>query len=273
MAENGLFPVSVKRHRDRYWRRYRSYDFTQYVSECVLINDEICPAAAAFPIVFRKDAIGVLPVAVLSMNKAAGTPFVSPDGSWLAGYVPSALRCHPFLAEPSSEAFLGTNSPRRLFVDEASGLVTDDSRDQAFFTTHGTLTSDLDNILKFFEYRQFALSRTRTLCSLLEKLGLFKPLEQPGTATLPGGLHEVDVTKLQNLPRDQIAVLFNGGALQMVQAHQVSLSHFGWMIRAQQRHSVALQRDEASTGLSGFMSALAAEAVVSQQDWEVPCAV
>lgn len=265
MAQNGLFPVSISRHRDRYWRRFTSFEFAREMRECPLVAAEILPAAAAFPIVFREQEDGVLPFALLSVDWGNHTPFVSPNGRWLASYVPSVLRCHPFVAEPIASM----TSPSRLFVDEGSGLVTSDCRDQPFFSENGELAPELHEVLRFFKSRQSALVETKKLCAVLAKMELLTPLDQVDMQGLLG----IDNARLERLPQAHASVLFNSGALQMIHAHQVSLSHCGWLALAQHQAQVAPQTSTPDEELSGFISALATDAANPIAEWEVAYAV
>ncbi|MDA7963996.1 SapC family protein [Ruegeria sp.] len=266
MAQNGLFPVSISRHKDRYWRPFTSYSFARGLRESILVAAEILPAAAALPIAFRQQEEGVLPVALLSMDEEADTPVVSAGGQWLAGYVPSALRCHPFCAEPVKDA-VGSS---RLCVDEASGLVTTNRHDQAFFAETGDLAPELRDILSFFQARQFALAETQKLCTLLEKMGLLTPLDRHEGHRLPDGLMGVSGKRLERLSQAQMTLLLNSGALQMIHAHQVSLSHCGWLSRARQQITTTSANSE---DLSGFITALATDAANPHIEWEAAHAV
>lgn len=268
MAQNGLFPVSVTRHKNRYWRRYDTYGFARHKTECDLVVTELLPAAAAFPICFRRKAQTIMPYALLTVNAETETPFVSEAGNWMAAYVPSALRCYPFLAE----ARFGHDEPHRptrLFVDENSGLVTTDQRDQPFFSPGGQLTPELGNILHFFQARQRALSKTQYLCALADKMGLFTEIAQCSSFSLPEGLLGIDSSKLDQLPQAQIAVLFKSGLMQLIYAHQISLGHCEWLACVQTRLSGVTRNMPVQEGLNGFLSALTAEVGTPQSDWEV----
>lgn len=248
MAENGLFPVSLARHGKRYWRRFTSYEFARTASTCPIVSAEAAQVAAAFPLAFRAGPAGFEPVALLSTAIDAPSPFVGKDGSWRAHYVPSALRCVPFQASTQAQ----------LMVDENSGLVTSDPADIGFFTTDGNLHPELCEVRKFLQARQVAVAKTRRLCDLIARMKLFVPLVQYDGVALQAGLWGVEAKQLERLPDPDLLSLAAGGGLRLIHAHQISLSHSGWLSRAQtaiSRRGSAPERE-----LDGFVAALARDA-------------
>nr|WP_170333628.1 SapC family protein [Ruegeria arenilitoris] len=255
MTQNGLFPVSRDRHQARYWQRFTSYGFARELSECPVIHTELCQIAAAFPIMFRKTRSGIRPFAVFSLT-AGPVPFVSTQGRWLASYVPSILRCYPFSAEPLTDTPPNTNQPFRLLVDEASGLVTDDIRDEPFFTTDGTLTPDLCAVCAFFQSHTTANAATRRMCDIIDKMDLFKPLLHHDGIDLEPEWLGIDFARMEALSQPHKLLLMNNNALGLIHAHQVSLSHCAWVFKAQQKQ-LHRSPDAESPELNGFLCAMA----------------
>ncbi|WP_120632156.1 SapC family protein [Ruegeria sp. EL01] len=258
MAQNGLTPISSQRHGQRYWRRFSSYDFARNLTDCPLVEAEILQGAAAFPIVFKAADAGVEPVAILSMTYRASTPFVSADGAWLATYVPSVLRCSPFHAsrlEPRN----ATGYQFQLWIDETLGLVTDDPTDEAFFDEHGALTPELQKVSAFFQARIAAAEETAKVCNIIAEMNLFAPIADHHGIEFPDAALGVSTEAIKGLSQAQKTVLTNCGALRLIHAHQVSLSHSAWLMQAQ------LQADQAerqsgfnrTPGVSGFLGAMA----------------
>ena len=179
----GRVAISTDRHGGRFWRRFESYAFARELRCVPVVLAEIEQAASAFPLVFRRDAAtgAVEIVALLNLTRDAPSPFVGAEGGWRGTYVPSGLRAHPFSATPTGEG-----GEMALLVDEASGLVTDDPRDEPFFDAGGAPSEALEQVIAFFRTRAASEQATRAACAALDAAGLLTPL-----APLPG-MHEAD---------------------------------------------------------------------------------
>ncbi|MEM7176204.1 MAG: SapC family protein [Pseudomonadota bacterium] len=254
MAQKGLFPISRERHGNRFWQRFTSFDFARPLTEAPVVGEEILRAASAFPIIFRRTGAGIGPVALLSLVPEQGSPFVAPQGHWRASYVPAALRGHPFHAQPS-----GQQDEMALLVDEASGLITADPRDERFFLPDGTIAPGLTAVVQFFRARERAALETAALCATLDTMGLFTPLPAYEGVALPGGGLGIDLAKLTTLPESQAALLLRSGALRLVHAHQVSLHHCHWLYQAEVQAAGPSEsmKQPPAPGLDGFLCALA----------------
>jgi hypothetical protein len=262
VLKTGQVAVSKERHGGRFWRRFASYDFARHLHSVPVVLAELDPAASAFPIVFRPGATGpVEPHALLHLTPGAATPFAAPDGSWRGTYVPSALRAHPFAATPAQ-----AGAEMALLVDESSGLVTDDPKDEPFFDETGAPSGPLGQVIAFFRTRAQSELATQEACAALQEAGLLAPL-----APLPGmsaqdakGLLGIDTAALDALDPAALPALWQTGALRLALAHRVSLCHAGWMARALRAGSDFTPRSPAApagatadANLSGFLDALA----------------
>jgi hypothetical protein len=174
VTQTGQVPVSHERHGGRSWRRFTSYAFARSLHCVPVVLAELDPAAASFPVVFAEDAQGMMPVALLHLRRGAASPFVAEDGSWRGTYVPSALRAHPFSASAT-----GAGDEMALLVDEGSGLVTDDPRDEAFFAADGTPSEPLGQVIAFFRTRALSERDTRAACAALDEAGRSAPRRGP----------------------------------------------------------------------------------------------
>ena len=257
-AQAGLSPVSTERHGGRFWRRFTSYAFARDRRSVPIVMAELEPAASAFPLVFRATATcGIEPHALLHLTAGAPSPFVTHDGVWRGTYVPSALRAHPFAAAPTL-----ADGEMALLVDEASGLVTDDPRDEPFFDERGAPSAALDQVIAFFRTRAQSARATQTACAAVQAAGLLSPLRAlPGmTDSDADGFFEVSAAALDTLDRAALPELWTSGALRVAHAHRVSLCHAGWMARALQAGADRAPRappQAADTRLTGFLDALA----------------
>jgi len=257
VTRTGQVAISQERHGGRFWRRFTSYAFARDTYSVPVVLAELEPAASAFPLVFRPTASSGIEVhALLHLTADAPSPFVARDGGWRGTYVPSALRAHPFTAIPA-----GADGEMALLVDEASGLVTDDPRDEPFFDERGVPSAALDQVIAFFRTRAQSGRATRIACAALQAAGLLSPL-----APLPGmkasdadGLFGIDTAALESLNHAALPELWTSGALRIAHAQRVSLCHAGWMARALQAGAdrAPPTPQAADTRLTGFLDALA----------------
>lgn len=235
MVQNGLVPVTFARHGRIYWRRFTSYEFAVDRADCAIVHQEALQAASAFPIVFKRDLVGFEPYVILSFFAGMPTPFVSQDGRWMAAYVPSDLRCFPFRAEPVGRASADSKPLFQLCVDEASGLISNDPDDETFFDQTGTLSPVLQEVQAFLRRRAAAREATQTLCQIVDDLGLFEPFAAHEGIDLAPGTFAVSTQRISSLSHAEKLRLVDSGALQLIHAHQVSLSHCRWIAQAQQQ--------------------------------------
>ncbi len=259
MAQNGLVPVTAARHGHQYWKRFTSYRFATNRTDCAIVLQEVPQTAGAFPIVFRETSEGVEPKAILSLSEDMPTPFVSPKGQWLAAYVPSDLRCHPFQAET-----IGQNTPDRpalfrLTVDETSGLLSTDPRDESFFDGAGSLSPALRDVQRFLQTRAAAREATLKLCQTIKTMGLFEPADSHGGIAVPSGTLGISALRLKKLSQAEKLDLVDSGAFLLIHAHQISLCHFAWLSRVQnqQAEQISQRKYTENSDISGFLSAMA----------------
>ena len=145
VTQTAQVAISKDRHGGRFWRRFASYAFARDRHSVPIVLAELEPAASAFPLVFRSSATGsVEPHALLHLTVGESSPFVASDGTWRGTYVPSILRAHPFAATPAQ-----AGAEMALLVDEASGLITDDPKDEAFFDENGAPSAALEQVIAF----------------------------------------------------------------------------------------------------------------------------
>ena len=262
VTQTDLVPISKARHGHRFWRRFTSYEFARPLAEVPVVAEETLHGASAFPLAFRRGPSGVAPVALLSLIPGQDTPFVSQDGRWLGTYVPSYLRGHPFAAQPPHET-TGKTDQMALWVDEASGLITDDPRDEPFFAPDGTLAPGLAQVVQFFSNRAAAMQATGALCATIEAMELFIPLRSHEGVELPPGLLTIDQDRLNSLPDAHLVLLTRQEALRLIHAHQVSLQHCLWLDKAGRQMGLTKDTPAPDTtppsneALDGFLSALA----------------
>lgn len=259
MDQNGLFPVTFTRHAGKRWKRFTSFDFATNQSDCPIVLQEVPQVAAAFPIVFKKTNEGLEPRAVFSLVSNLPNPFVSKDGRWFAAYVPSDLRCHPFVASRLGPNAIGENPVFQLMVKETSELVTNDPNDERFFDESGASAPALVEVRTFLQNRQAAREETLALSRRLSALNLFEPADTYEGVVLPAESHVILTRQLNNLSRSEKLSLLESSAIQLAHAHQVSLSHCSWL--ASVHHQSVLHSEQEkytkNSDVSGFLCAVA----------------
>ncbi|WP_170330297.1 SapC family protein [Ruegeria arenilitoris] len=259
MAQNGLVPVTVARHSHQYWKRFTSYNFAANRDDCSIVLQEVPQIAASFPIVFKETSRGIEPRAVFSTSVDLPNPFVSPDGQWLAAYVPSELRCQPFRAKPVGLESAGRPALFQLNVDEASGLLSTNPKDEPFFDRTGEMSPALRDVRSFLQTRTAAHNATLALCQTIKGLKLFEPVETHDGIALPAGTFCISTPRLAKLPRIEKLKLIDSGAFLLIHAHQVSLSHIAWLARVQcqMARSISPNKYTENLDISGFLHAMA----------------
>lgn len=255
---SSLAPVSPERHGARRWKRFSSYRFVQDHPLVPIVLGEETQVASALPILFRSGEERITPVALTRLG--ARTALVAGNGAWRGNYVPSLLRVYPFAAgRTRSGQFV-------LMVDEASGLLSDDPADPAFFDEQGQIAPELAQVVAFFRTRAQAETRTRAAMEALARTRILVPFTPPEDVTaLPQeGLLAVDDAALASVGRVALGDLHRSGALGLVHAARVARHHLGFLAAAEAHPGRADAPDpappaaDADAGLGGFFDALAA---------------
>lgn len=214
--------ISRERHADKSWKRFVSYDFARRLSLAVLVAAEIPKAAMAMPLAFVRQGEGYAPVALMGLEPGKNL-LVAPDGRWLGRYVPSALRSYPFsLAKTESKTLI-------LCIDEDSGLMSDGTDGEPFFTTEGEPAVGLSQIMEFLQQIERNRSATAIACAALTEQALIRPWP----ITLKGetgehqveGVFQIDEAMLNQLSDDTFLSLRRAGALPLAYCQLLSMQH------------------------------------------------
>lgn len=217
-----LIPISKETHVDKSWTRFKSYQFAAKDNLAPLVGAEVVKAVLAFPMAFIKQGNNFKLVVLLSLTPGQNM-FVAPNGQWLGGYVPSALRGYPFrLARAEGRDDL------ILCVDEDSGLISD-TEGEPFFDEQGQLAKPVKDVMDFLSQIEqnrivtqqavsaLAEARVITEWNLKVKVG---EEEKPVT-----GLYMIDEAKLNNLEDEQFLKLRKTGALPIAYAQLLSMGN------------------------------------------------
>jgi hypothetical protein len=219
-----LTPISKKKHADKSWTRYSSYNFAAKESIVPLASAEIFNASLSLPLAFVKHNDHFVLVAVLSLAPGSNL-FVGPNGQWLGKYVPSAFRGYPFRLARG-----GPKNEMLLCVDEESGLVNEDKKaGEPFFDDNEELSKTVKDILQFLtQVEQNRIATFAAVASLAEAgLMMEWPLKlKDGDQEKPvTGLYRIDEAKLNSLDDEQFWKVRKAGSLPIAYAQLLSMGN------------------------------------------------
>lgn len=215
-------PVTAKSHASKRWVRFSSYAFAAQSTLVQLVAADLPKAVMSLPVAFRPDGEGIMPVAVMSLEPGRNL-FVAPDGRWIGGYVPSALRGHPFRLLPTPEG------RHVLCVDEESGLIVDGPEGEPILDGAGGLAPAVQDVARFLAKVEENRVATARACAALLRHGVVRPWPvlartEGGDRKVEGLLH-VDEAALNGLPADAFEELRQAGALQVSYCQMLSAQH------------------------------------------------
>lgn len=239
-----LTAITPQAFADRAWQRYSSYAFAARMHLIPALATELAKLVPALPLGFVRREDGFQLVAFTSFQPRIN-PFVAPDGRWLGGYVPAALRGHPFrLARPE-----GASEPV-LCIDEASGLIVAAGLGEPFFDAEGQPAPGLKEVLTFLARVEHDRALTQSMVDALEAACLIQPwpvtLNRGGEALQVEGLYRVDEAAINALAEDAWLVVRRAGALALAYAQMFSMNQIALLEQASAAWA-QLQRARASS--------------------------
>ena len=86
-----LAAISPEHHAKKVWKHVTDYAFVAEDTVIPLVGAELSKVAPVMPIGFMKVEAGYQLVAITSLQRGQNL-YVAPDGKWLGGYIPAALR-------------------------------------------------------------------------------------------------------------------------------------------------------------------------------------
>ena len=213
------------------WQRYSSYQFaaSQHISPLVLA--ELSKAMMALPIALVPQGQAYVPMALMGLLPGVNL-LVHPDGRWLAGYTPAALRGHPF--------YMGRTADGQsvLCVDTDSGLIQDAQSGtdvEAFFGEDGQLSAAVKGVLEFLSGVAAQQQATARACAALQAHGLIQPwaikLATPQGEKTLDGLFRVDEARLGQLGGAELQELVQTGAMGLAYCQMLSMQHLPTLSR------------------------------------------
>lgn len=231
-----ITPISFERHSGKTFRRFSSYDFAAKETVAPLVGAELGKATLSFPIAFLREDTRAIPVAVLGVEPGNNL-FVGPDGRWAGPYIPAAFRSYPFVLAQTQD------QKQILCINEASGLVTDDSSGEPFFGPEKKPSEPVEKILDFLTKLHENRLATERACEVIFKLALLEPwtIQAPGAngPRAVSGLWRVSEARLNDLEDHAFLELRRTGGLALSYAQLMSMGHLSSLER------LAVLRNEA----------------------------
>ncbi|GAB2795170.1 SapC family protein [Halomonas shantousis] len=212
-------PVSRERHAQQHWLPQRGYEFAAHQAVVPIVFAELSQTIKHFPLGFVQQGEHYQLVALTGLSNERNL-YVNHDGRWLAGYVPAALRGHPFALGQ------GENDQWVLCVNESMTLEAAD-QGEAFFDDQGEPARRVRETFEFLQQRERNRRLTDQACRLLGELGVVEPwplkVETDDKPLTLNGLHRINETALNALEGDAFLQLRRAGALPLAYAQLLSM--------------------------------------------------
>lgn len=204
-------PLNLKDHGDKRWVRNENYSFSARDAVVPIVASELSAIGAEFPIGFVLED-NVFRLAALLSFKSNESLFVGPDGKWLGGYVPMALRSHPF------RLLRRSNQPGMvLCVDQDSGCIVHDAKGEPLFD-EAEPAQTVKEVLQFLERFEFLRKTTDDAVAALSDAKVIVPwpisVTKADQSVMPvNGIYRIDETILNQLDDETFLRLRKARAL------------------------------------------------------------
>lgn len=222
-------PISAQRHRNWWIEKRPDYAYASHSNAVPLTTAEFATAALEYSIVFLGNEDAPTPVALLGLN-AEENLYLEDGHHWQARYIPAFVRRYPFIFARSDDG-----STYSLCIDESFAGCNQEGRGNALFDVSGAGTDYLNAMMQFMTSYQQQITRTNTFCERLKELDLLEDMtaqfQMPsGEKAQVKGFKAVDQAKLMALPDATLAELARSGALELIDAHLLSLRNFSELL-------------------------------------------
>jgi hypothetical protein len=218
-----LTAISPKTHAGKSWKRFDSYAFTAKGHFAPLAGAEIAQAVSSLPIAFVKQQDRFSLIAVLSVTPGTNS-FLNQHGQWLGGYVPAVFRAYPFMLAPAEG-----RKDLVLCVNDASGLIVDDTSAEPFFDADGQLAGPVKKIMNFLSQIEQNQAMTRQALTALADAQVIEKwplkIQYNDQETAVSGLYRVGESKLNAVSDDQFLKLRRTGSLAIAYGQLLSMAN------------------------------------------------
>jgi len=217
-----MLPISKTDFSKKYWKKVPNFNFAATQAICAITRQELPKVLMEMPIGFVKNEESFVLVAVLGLHNDSNL-FVDSSGRWTQSYIPAFYRSYPFVLATTD----AQDERLVLCIDEESGLLSEDSNDQAFFDSSGELDEFLQSVVTLLEAVQIDRKSTIELCSILQEHDLIQPwdieIKYDNGVHRVEGLYRIDEAKFNDLSDEAFLELRHSGALQIVNCQLLSI--------------------------------------------------
>ena len=248
--------VTPESHAKKVWKQLTNYAFAASDAVIPLVGSEISKVVPVMPIGFVKQEAGYQLVAITSLQRGQNL-YVAPDGKWLGGYIPAALRGYPFqLAQQEGAGeFI-------LCINEASGLVVENTEDgNAFFDDKDQPVQEIKDIVNFLSQVEANSLVTEGAVNALADAGLIAPWEinlKQGEEVVPvEGLFRVDEAALNKLNDEDFLTLRKAGGLDIAYGQLFSMNQLAVLERLAELQGKVIANDRFKQAANSKASNLA----------------
>lgn len=247
--------LSPSRHRDMGWLKVADYLFAEHETLVPLVGEELPHALAIMPMGFRQRETGNFELVAVMSLQAQRNLFVHPDGRWIGGYKPAALRGYPFSLQREQ------GSDRHvLCFDENSGLMLENPRGdgEPFFDAQGEPAPLVKKLLDFLGQWEQQRQVTQRAVDMLAAQELIVPWEvkvadeASGNTQAVQGLYRLDEKALNALDEKGMAALRAVNALPIAYAQLFSQHRIGVLGKLYRLHAEFEQEDPAKVDIESL---------------------
>lgn len=232
-----LVPLSHSLHRSHGWNRNHKYAFACGDAVAPLVLSEIPAVLPFYPLAFALRPDGGCWLVALQGLHAGQNLFLSPQGQWQAGYIPSVYRGYPFvLARMEGDE----QNRMALCFDKASGLYRETPNagagEERFFDDAGSPLPLLEKVREFLSATAANRELTNRAADALLAASLLEPwqlpLENPDKERpLLQGLLRINEAALNAIDGEALHGLRAANALAVAYAQIFSIPRLGVLRR------------------------------------------
>jgi hypothetical protein len=218
-----IHPISFEKFGNKRFLRTNNYNFVSKETTVNLVVQEFTKVATSFPIGFIHSGDGYTPIALLGFHSGKNL-YVSPEGRWLGGYIPAALRGFPFLL-----AEVEGGARQLLCIDDGFGSISD-TEGEAFFGEDQQPTKVVKETLNFLNQVSSNRLLTRKIMAVIQKHQLITPwsirVQSPGQQEqIVEGIFRVNESVLEGLSAEALQELHLSRALPLMYFQLLSMQH------------------------------------------------
>ena len=249
--------VSRTQHSTLFYQPRRGYEFVATEQVVPILLAELTRLLPHYALGFIQQGEGAhqsahqhyQPVALTGLGRERNL-YVHTDGRWLASYVPSVLRGHPFRMARAD------NDQHVLAIEQES--LTDDPAGQPLFDDDGKLADKVQQTADFLTQCDKNRQATARACRLLGDTGLIEPWplklergegQEPVTVQ---GLYRINEKALNALAAEAFAGLRQQGALALAYAQLFSTNQLSQLTERARFHEKHRAQHQPSENLDHF---------------------